>query len=213
MGVRDTNTPLFTLKDRVSQNLLVTQTVLDNIHWTWNANLRLEMRVVHSFRDSKWLWLPLLLSFYLSVPTQTDAERCSCFCGTGRPLCVPAQRQSSHETRERMNTLLAPAHPRFLPIAWTKSEATSLAGCNGNWNIMEHFCRLNWTLCPYHLLNHSQNKPEFHGLLHVYTHLSALIDHFGQASYKHISRTLPSYTHQIRDTRTHAYQTLFLNFF
>lgn len=55
LTVRDTNTPLFTLKDRVSQNLLVTQTVLDNIHWTWNANLRLEMRVVHSFWDNKWL--------------------------------------------------------------------------------------------------------------------------------------------------------------
>lgn len=117
LTVRDTNTPLFTLKDRVSQNLLVTQTVLDNIHWTWNANLRLEMRVVHSFWDNKWLWLPLLLFFYLSVPTQTDAERCSRFSGTRRPLCVPAQRQSFHETREWMNTFSLPQPtPVFSPL-------------------------------------------------------------------------------------------------
>lgn len=83
MGAHDTYTPLFTLKDRASQKLLVTQTILGSIHWTGNANLRLEMHVVHSFLTISDFDYDFLYLF-----PQTNAELCSRFCGTGRPLCV-----------------------------------------------------------------------------------------------------------------------------
>ncbi len=136
-------------------------------------------------------------SLSLSVLKQTDAESCSRFCGTGRPLCVllrdrTPMRQERGWILSPCPTPSPPAHHHFLFIAWTESKAATRTGCNGNWNIMEHFCRLNWTLCPYHLLNRSQNRPTLYCLLRVHTH----------TPHTHTPHT---HTHTHTHTRTHTY--------
>lgn len=125
-----TNTPLFILKDRVSQKLLVTQTVTSTGHemqtWGWKWVLFILSGTISDFDYH-------FFSLSLSVPTQTDAEHCSRFCGTGRPLCVPAQRQSSHETRERMNTLSLPHTVSPSPPPFSLHRPNGVWGCRTHW--------------------------------------------------------------------------------
>ncbi len=167
----DTNTPLFTLKDGVSQTLkqsFVTSTVHKMQTRGWKFVLFILSGTISDFDYH-------FFSLSLSVLTQTDAERCSRFCGTWRPLCVLLRDRAPmrHERGWILSpcpTPSPPAHTHFLSITWTESKAATHTGCNGNWNIMEHFCRLNWTLCPYHLLNRLQNRPTLYGLLRAHTH-------------------------------------------
>lgn len=125
-----TNTPLFILKDRVSQKLLVTQTVTSTGHemqtWGWKWVLFILSGTISDFDYH-------FFSLSLSVPTQTDAEHCSRFCGTGRPLCVPVQRQSSHETRERMNTLSLPHTVSPSPPPFSLHRPNGVWGCRTHW--------------------------------------------------------------------------------
>lgn len=126
--------------------------------------------------DSVPLSHTLIPSLFLSIPTQSNAEHTHCSDSGGHDdPCVLLSKQQLSSLEKWVWILYAcppllPQPPTVHFIAWTRSDAATHTGCNGNWNIMEHFCRLIWTLCPYHLLNRSQNRPTLHGLLRVDIH-------------------------------------------
>lgn len=114
MSVRDKHTLVYFKRQSIPKASIDSNC---NINWTWNANLKLEMSVVHSFWNNKWLWLPLLLSFFICPHT----DRCWALQPLLRdrttPMCPCSETELPWDMREDEYALLAPhSLPQPTPV-------------------------------------------------------------------------------------------------